>query len=155
MKKVTIALFIVLCVVFIGRCYYEAQRPKQPVQHGGAQMGGLVPQTTNKPISNYVGVKKRGSEVKALFSLVDTLNIQEVFPIDIRYGDVLPDSYNWAVQTTQNLNSGDSIRDSAYYEIVMQDQLPENNLDGYLDTITIRAYQQPVTTNNVTSLSGE
>ena len=86
---------------------------------------------------------------------MDTLNGQQAFPIDIRYGDVLNNSYDWTVSTTQNLNSGDTIRDSAWFEVVMQDQLPENNVDGYLDTITIRAYEQPVTTTNSTLLSGE
>ena len=155
MKKVTIALFMVLCVVFTGRCYYESQKP--PVrQYQYHSMDILAAQTTNKQLSNYAGIKVRGRNVKALFSLVDdTLNRGEIFPISIRYGDVLPDSYDWSAQTTQNLNSGDTIRDSAYYEVVIQDQLPEGNVDMYLDTITIRAYQQPVTTNNVTSPSGE
>ena len=157
MKKVTIALFILLCVVFAGRCYYESQKPPElsPMQQHMQNQRTIAAKTTNKQISNYAGIKKRGAEVKNLFSLVDILNEQEVFPINIRYDDVLPDSYEWTVQTTQNLNSGDFIRDSAWFEVVMQDQLPENNVDGYLDTITIRAYQQPVTTNNVTSPSGE
>ena len=154
MKKITIALFIVLCVVFAGRCYYESQKPKTPVRHY-SNIDIATAQAKNKQLSNYAGIKVRGASVKALFSLVDTLNVQEVFPINIRYGDVLPDSYDWAAPTTQNLNSGDTIRDSAWFEVVVQDQLPEGNVDMYLDTITIRAYKQPETTTNSTSLSGE
>ena len=157
MKKVTIALFILLCVVFAGRCYYESQKPPElsPMQQHMQNQRTIAAQTTNKQISNYAGVKVRGSVVRALFSLVDALNEQEVFPINVRYDDVLPDSYEWTVQTTQNLNSGDFIRDSAWFEVVIQDQLPEGNVDMYLDTITIRAYEQPVTTINSTSPSGE
>ena len=148
MKKViTFVLFMVLCVIFARRCYYESQRPR-----GLPDMSSVV---RNKQLSSYSGVKVRGTSVKALFSAVENLNSQQIFPIDIRYGDVLPDSYEWTVQTTQNLNSGDFIRDSAWFEVVMQDQLPKGKVDMYLDTITIRAYQQPVTTNNVTSPSGE
>ena len=155
MKKVTIALFIVLCMFFCGRGYYESQRPEPPVPNHHS-MDVMAAQIMNKQLSNYAGVKVRGTSVKALFSFVDdNLNRQEIFPINIRYGDVLPDSHDWIAPTTQNLNSGDFIRDSAYYEVVMQDQLPEGNPDLYLDTITIRAYKQPETTTNSTSLSGE
>ena len=156
MKKVAIALFIVLCVFFAGRCYYESQRP--PELSHMETIEDKVAQTRNKQIALYSGVKVRGSSVKALFNVVETLNEQQVFPINMRYGEVSSDSYDWSTQTTQNLNSGDSIRDSSYYEVVMQDQLPENNVDGYLDTITIRSYTTytpPTTTTNSTLNSGE
>lgn len=131
MKKLTILLVIVMFILYGVRYYEDANNPR------GCMMDGIAMQTKNKQLLNYAGVKKRGSEIKTLFDLVDTLNIQEVFPIAIRYGDVLPDSYDWAVPTTENLDSVDRIRDSAWYEVVVQDQLED---DGYLDTITIRAY---------------
>ena len=131
MKKLTILLVIVMFILYGVRYYEEANTPR------GSAMNVMAVQTTNKQLSNYAGVKIRGSMVNSLFDLVETLNKQQVFPINIRYGDVLPNSYNWSVSTTQNLNSGDTIQDSGYYEVVVQDQL-EN--DGYLDTITIRAY---------------
>ena len=152
MKKVTIVLFIVLCVCVGVRCYHESQLPPEPFpfEHVLASQVNL-----NNQLTIYENQELRGTQVKALFNLVEALNRQESFPINIRYGDVLPDSYNWNAQTTENLNPENIIRDSAYYEVVMQDQLPENNVDGYLDTITIRAYEQPVTANNITSSSGE
>ena len=133
MKKLTILLVIVMFILYGVRYYEDANNPR------GCTMDVMAVQTKNKQLSNYAGVKIRGSMVNSLFDLVETLNQQQVFPINIRYGDVLPDSYDWSVSTTQNLNSGDrdSIRDSVWYEVVVQDQL-EN--DGYLDTITIRAY---------------
>ena len=152
MKKLTIVLVIVTIITFgvcSSReetiCLEQSITPQVVSQFG-----------TNKQLSNYAGAKVRGSNVKALFSLVDTLNVQEVFPINIRYGDVLPDSYDWVVTTnTEILNSGDFIiRDSAYYEVVIQDQLPEGKTDGYLDTIAIRSYSEVKYKNNVSS-SGE
>ena len=151
MKKLTILLAIVTIIIF-GVCYVqeESKIPEQiPEQH-------YIPTgTTKKQLSNYAGTKVRGSQVKALISQVELFNEQQVYPVNIRYGDVLPDSYDWVVSTTRNLNSGDTIRDSAWFEVVMQDQLPENNVDGYLDTITIRPYSLNMVTNNSPSLSGE
>ena len=152
MKKLTILLAIATIITFCVCSSREEKRVvEQPVQPQVVQRP-----SPNKHISNYAGVKRRGSEVKALFSLVDTLNEQQVFPINIRYGDVLLDTYSWVVTTnTEILNSGDFIvRDSAWYEVVMQDQLPEGKTDGYLDTIAIRSYGEVQYKNNISS-SGE
>lgn len=101
------------------------------------QMDVMKAQTTNKQISNYEDTKVRGSQVKALFDLVDSLNAQQVFPAPIVYGAV-GGTHTWSNgSSTTALDSGDSIRESAYYEIVMADLLLG---DGYLDTIEIRAY---------------
>lgn len=141
MKKLTILLAIVTIIIF-GVCYVQ-EKSKIPEQ--------IIPTgTTNKQLSNYAGIKVRGSNVKALFRLVENLNEQQIYPVNIRYGDVLPNSYDWSVPTTQNLYSGDrdSIRDSAWYEVVMQDQLPEGKIDGYIDTIAIRSYGEVQYKNN-------
>ena len=155
MKKITIILFLMWCIVFGVVCYHESQIDYYDACNRGFVILTSDTHAVNKIISKYEGRKIRGSEFKILISLVEILNAQKkYFPIAIRYADVLPGSHDWAAPTTQNLNSGDTIRDSAYYEVVMQDQLPENNVDGYLDTITIRPYSFVVITNSP-SLSGE
>lgn len=141
MKKLTILLVIFFAVVFVADSFYELKKPPRRPQ--GQTMDTIASQTTNRLIANYVGVKISGSKVKALFDLVETLNIQEVFPIAIRYGEVLPNSYEWNEysKSSPNLNSGDAIQDSDWYEVVIQDQLPKEEPDAYYDTIIIRAYQ--------------
>ena len=103
------------------------------------QMDVMKAQTTNKQLTNYEDKKVRGSQVKALFDLVDTLNMQEVFPVNIRYGTITK-AYTWASGTNSSpaMDSGDSVRESAYYEIVMQDMVAN---DGYIDTNEIREYK--------------
>ena len=148
MKKLTIFLLIMWFIAFGIANYQDAKREEERYRE-------MVLRTTNPRLSIYEGVKVRGSNVKALMSNVETLNAQKVFPIDIRYGDVLPKSYLWHTQETKLINpeERDFIKDSAYFEVVIQDQLPEKKLDGYLDTITIRPYNEYYF--RIQSVSGE
>ena len=134
MKKLTVLLAIVMFILLGIQIFIEARKEPEPILdiHGSAP-------NINRWLSKYAGVKVRGAIVKELFITVETYNIQQVFPSMIRYGDVLPDSHEWNEysKVSPNLNSGDIIRDSAFYEVVVQDQLED---DGYLDTIIIRAY---------------
>ena len=152
MKKITILLIIILSVCFVVDSFYDekeaeelaVQQEMERIKEWEEQQKNEKISSTNKLLSNYAGVKKRGSLVNSLFDLVETLNEQDVFPIDIRYGDVSPDSHEWNnySKVSPNLNSGDIIRDSAWYEVVIQDQLPKENPDKYWDTIAIRIYQR-------------
>ncbi len=130
------AILISLALVGLGVYIFSISSDLQG--NAGQTMDVMAAQTTNKQISNYEGVKVRGSNVKALFSLVDTLNTQQVFPLNIRYeASTAAASHTWVATGSDVTSSGDTIRDSAYYEVVMQDQLAN---DGYLDTIMIKAY---------------
>ena len=131
------AILISLALVGLGVYIFSISSDLQG--NAGQQMDVMAAQTTNKQLSNYAGVKVRGSNVKALFSLVDTLNVQEVFPVPIRYSNADPTGgWQATVSGGTNLNgSGDSVRDSAYYEVIILDELAQ---DGYLDTIHIKPY---------------
>lgn len=129
------AILISLALVGLGVYIFSISSDLQG--NAGQTMDVMAAQTTNNQISNYEGVKVRGSNVKALFSLVDTLNVQQVFPVNIRYGAETSGTHTWVATGTSYLDSGENIRESAYYEVVMQDQLAN---DGYLDTIAIKAY---------------
>lgn len=138
------AILISLALVGLGVYIFSISSDLQG--NAGQQMDVMAAQTTNKQLSNYAGTKVRGSNVKALYSLVDTLNIQEVFPVPIRYRGAQDEkgtaiAWKGAPSTGEVIEggSGDStaIRDSAYYEVIIQDELAS---DGYLDTIHIKAY---------------
>ena len=136
------AILISLALVGLGVYIFSISSDLQ--SSAGQQMDVMAAQTTNKQLANYAGTKVRGSNVKALYSLVDTLNVQEVFPVVINYmgdDDHQGTAIVWkgAKGETIEGGSGDTtaIRDSAYYEVIIQDELAN---DGYLDTIHIKAY---------------
>ena len=101
------------------------------------QMDVMAAQTKNKQLSNYAGDKVRGSSVNALMDLVRTLNIQEVFPVDIKLDTTSTDSNFKAASGAHYTNSGERVRDSAWFEVIIKD---DEASDGYLDTIYIRQY---------------
>ena len=143
------AILISLALVGLGVYIFSISSDLQ--SNAGQQMDVMAAQTTNKQLSNYAGVKKRGSEVKSMISLVSTLNSQQVFPVNIKYGTpaatVTPfgtttaTNCNWVAKGTPKTTDGDAapsgIRDSAWYEVQIYDMLAA---DGYLDTIYITAY---------------
>ena len=60
--------------------------------------------------------------------------------MNIRFGDVIPDSYEWTTIEQKNIISLDEIEYSEYYEVIFQNQI--NPDDYYLDTVAIRAYKK-------------
>ena len=137
------AILISLALVGLGVYIFSISSDLQ--NNAGQTMDAMAAQTNNKQLSNYAGVKKRGSEVRALMSLVETLNTQEVFPVDITYADdsftgTRTGSITWQAASGDTLNTDaerNAIRDSAWYEVQIYDELAN---DGYLDTIHIKAY---------------
>lgn len=136
------AILISLALVGLGVYIFSISSDLQG--NAGQQMDVMAAQTTNKQLSNYAGTKVRGSNVKALYSLVDTLNVQEVFPVAINYmgdQDHAGTAISWKAAGGETIEAGSgdttAIRDSAYYEVIIQDELAS---DGYLDTIHIKAY---------------
>lgn len=149
------AILISLALVGLGVYIFSISSDLQ--SNAGQQMDAMAAQTTNKQISNYAGTKKRGSEVKSLIALVNTLNIQDVFPVDIVYaapaesyaaaGSTTGVTASWTAggsdMSTTGAAAPTTIRDSAWYEVQMFDLLAN---DGYLDTISIKAYANETTT---------
>lgn len=142
------AILISLALVGLGVYIFSISSDLQ--SNAGQQMDAMAAQTTNKQISNYAGAKKRGSEVKSLIALVNTLNIQDVFPVDIVYAapatsytaaGSITVTATWTAAGSDKSATGTAaptdIRDSAWYEVQMFDLLAN---DGYLDTISIKAY---------------
>ena len=141
------AILISLALVGLGVYIFSISSDLQ--DNAGQQMDVMAAQTTNKQLENYAGVKKRGSEVKSLITLVNTLNTQDVFPVDIVYagdsytGTMSSQTFAWAAAGGTTLTSAGSVpaltavRDSAWYEVQIYDELAS---DGYLDTIHIKAY---------------
>ena len=128
------AILISLALVGLGVYIFSISSDLQ--NNADETMTAIAAQTTNRQISNYEGTKVRGSNLKALFANVKTLNVQQVFPVDITFSETNVDSV-CKIATGTAWKSGDPIRDSAYYEIVMQD---DKATDGYLDTIYVRQY---------------
>ena len=127
------AILISLALVGLGVYIFSISSDLQ--NNADETMTAIAAQTTNRQISNYEGAKVRGSNLKALFNNVKTLNVQQVFPVDIEFAT--SSSSVCKIATGTDWKSGDAIRDSAYYEIVMQDDKAN---DGYLDTIYVRQY---------------
>lgn len=128
------AILISLALVGLGVYIFSISSDLQ--SNAGQQMDAMAAQTTNKQLSNYEGEKVRGSNLRALFNNVKTLNVQEVFPVDIEFATSNVSNVCKIAKGT-DWKSGDSIRDSAYYQIVMQDDKAN---DGYLDTIYVKQY---------------
>ena len=139
------AILISLALVGLGVYIFSISSDLQ--SNAGQQMDVMAAQTTNKQLSNYAGAKKRGSEVKSLISLVETLNTQDVFPVDIVYagdsftgtktGNITWQATATVGKTLTASGAPTTIRDSSWYEVQIYDELAN---DGYLDTIHIRAY---------------
>lgn len=135
MKRITIILAIVMFIVLGVKCTIYMNRPVSPVKP-------LNPTVqANQQLTIYSGKKVASVDVKALFERVDIFNAQLAFPTNIRYGDSINDSYVWTATTDINITSKDMIADNGYFEVVMEDQLPQGMHDGFLDTITIRPYK--------------
>lgn len=155
MKKLTILLVIVMFGIFGVRCLQEPARRAEeqarlekeklfaysgPRTDRRGTIDAYAWQTTGKNLVNYSGVKRRGSEVKSLFNLVEEYNKKQVYPVPLRYGDIVPNSYEWTATIDELVDSGDSIRDNVWFEIVMQNQLERD--DYFIDTIAIRPYSE-------------
>lgn len=147
-KALIMAGAILISLALVGLGVYIFSMSSDLQDGAASEMQVMAAQTTNKQLTNYAGPKKRGSEVKALINLVNTLNTQQVFPDTIRYGaDACLDNLA-GTNVTWEAASGDtitaagttaptSIRDSAWYEVQIFDELSN---DGYLDTIHIKKY---------------
>ena len=150
MKRVTIILATVMFIV-LGVKYITYRN--RPIVLDGPFTPTLQ---ANQQLTFYSGKKITSANVKALFDRVAFLNAQLVFPINIRYADSLNASYIWTATTKINVTSKDMIVDEGYFEVVMEDQLPQGMYDGYLDTITIRPYDMSyILTDTEYLVSGE
>ena len=138
-KALIMAGAILISLALVGLGVYIFSMSKDIQANTTQTMDSLAAQTTNTQLSNYAGKKTKGSNVLSLMSYVETLNAQDAFPVEIRYGTLT--SYTFTASGADK-TSGDrsSIRESSYYEIALEDQLPTNAPDGYYDTVQIKAY---------------
>ena len=153
MKKLTILLVIVMFGIFGVRCLQEpARRAEEQARlekeklfayrGPGTDLGTMVVfplERIGRHLTMYSAVKTRGSTVKSLFSLVEEYNKEQI-PVPLRYGDIVPGSYEWTATIDELIDSGDSIRDNVWFEVVMQNQLESD--DYFIDTIAIRPYSE-------------
>ena len=96
-------------------------------------------QALNSQLTVYAGDQVRGSVVKEFLSLVDTLNKRGTFPKTIVAGTVTNYTFTANGTTISSQNIAD-IEENAYYEVALQDNLPEVKPDGVLDTYQIIGY---------------
>ena len=152
-KALIMAGAILISLALVGLGVYIFSLASDLEKSVGPQIDIAAIQTTNKQLEIYAGVRKRGSEVKTLINLVNTLNTQDIFPVDIVYAG---NAYTGTMASQGNLTWAGAngtiltatgaipkivdIRDSALYEVQIYDELAS---DGYLDTIHIRNYSEP------------
>lgn len=113
------AILISLALVGLGVYIYSLAGSYGDI--ASSTLGAAEAEMANKQISNYEGNKVKGSTVQAFLDKVTILNTQETFPIDIS-GEI-----------------PDEIKTNALYTIDLEDNYPDGNPDGYLDSFTITA----------------
>ena len=98
-------------------------------------MDSMLISMTNSQIMSYAGQKVHGRTVISFLARVESMNEEELFPIDfeIKYENGLNE---------ESISSGD------YYKVELFDELPADKKDGYFDLGVISKYE-------AVNLSGE
>ena len=133
-KALIMAGSILIALALVGLGVYIFSRAKDLADT--EQLDIVAIQQANAQLDVYAGTDIKGSIVKEFLNKVDLLNAKDSFPKDIVAGEITNYTFTATGTVITDANRG-NIKENSYYEIALQDRLPDGNLDGYYDTYKI------------------
>ena len=144
-KALIMAGAILISLALVGLGVYIFSMAKDLQGNAEGEMEAAAISSTNSALENFAGTRVKGSTIISFLEQVRIKNSQGIFPIDVQAGTLT--DYTFSTATTAGAATGDQVAKSSieanrYYELALEDQEPDGDEDGYIDTYEIREYNR-------------